>query len=49
MYIKRAIIYETIVMPIPDQVLCDGSGIQVVFLGTGVRQNDFGSGDKSPE
>jgi hypothetical protein len=31
-------------MPIPDQVLDDGSGIQAVFLAYGVRQNDIGSG-----
>ena len=31
-------------MPVPDQVLDDGSGIQAVSLDSGVRQNDFGSG-----
>ena len=36
-------------MPVPDQVRDDGSGIQAVFLDSGVRQNDIGSGIYSPE
>jgi hypothetical protein len=35
---------ETLVMPVPDRVLDDGSGIQAVFLDSGVRQNDIDSG-----
>ena len=31
-------------MPVPDQVQDDGFGIQTVFLDSGVRQNDIGSG-----
>jgi hypothetical protein len=31
-------------MPVPDQVRDDGFGIQAVFLDSGVRQNDSGSG-----
>jgi hypothetical protein len=31
-------------MPVPDQVRDDGSGSQVDFLDSGVRQNDIGSG-----
>jgi hypothetical protein len=40
---------ETLVMPVPDQVRDDGSGIQAVFLDSGVRQNDIGSSNYSPE
>ena len=42
--IKGATELEILVMPIPDQVRDDGSGIQFVFLDSGVRQNDIGSG-----
>ena len=31
-------------MPVPDQVRDDGSGIQAVFLDSGLRQNDICSG-----
>lgn len=36
-------------MPVPDWVRDDGFGIQVVFLDSGVRQNDIGLGINSPD
>jgi hypothetical protein len=48
-FIKREMKWETLIMAVPDQVRDDISGIQAVFLDSGVRQNDIGSGIKSPE